>query len=154
MNKAGCDCKACKSACSYKPGWFLPNQAEKVAEFLNIPFIELFNTKLGVDWNNGYEDETVFVLAPAIKSMDTGEEYPSDPRGVCVFFIDGLCEIHNVKPFECAEFLHSDSQEMIEIRKRKIVKEWAIKGDYIKNLLGREPQSEEFSTMDMLFGGF
>ena len=29
-----CECETCRNACSFKPGWFKPGQAEKVAEHL------------------------------------------------------------------------------------------------------------------------
>ena len=31
--KVECTCDICKQACKHKPGWFLPKEAEKAAEY-------------------------------------------------------------------------------------------------------------------------
>jgi len=106
--KKECKCDLCKSACKNKPGWFKPGEPEKVAEYLNIPLKELFDTKLMVDWWES--DEDVFIIAPAVKGGNIGGEYPGNPQGECIFFKDGLCSIHEVKPFECGAYLHGEEK--------------------------------------------
>lgn len=148
--KESCTCKECKSACTHKPGWFLPGEAEKAALFLGMPLQEFFETKLGVDWWEG--KQPIFILAPGMKGKETGTEYPGDPRGTCVFYEKGLCTIHSVKPFECRESIHNhDPGE----RHNAIAKTWNTKENQqqIEEVLGRKPQTEDFpigSIFDIL----
>lgn len=139
-----CSCNDCKAACEFKPGWFKPGEAEKVAEYLGLTMEELFKTKLGVDWYENLGDGDVFVLAPAITTMTPGSEYPSNPRGRCIFFKDGLCSIHSVKPFECRESHHSDSAENIRVRHREAAESWIDEQGQIKDILGRTPKSSYY----------
>ena len=144
MSKSECQCDECKNACTYNPGWFMPGEAELAAQYLNMPLQDFFKTYLGVNWWEADEktEAVIFALAPAIVGMDAGHEYPSDPRGQCVFFKDGLCEIHAVKPFECAEFIHGDNR--IDERHWKTAEAWQAHQPQITEFLGREPASSEF----------
>jgi hypothetical protein len=145
--KFECQCERCKKACLYCPGWFLPGEAEIAAEYLGLSLQEFFKKYLAVNW---WEDTSdIFVLAPALVGEETGAEYPADPRGQCVFFIDGLCAIHPVKPFECAQLVCDDPN--IADRHEGVAKAWAENQTQITELLGREPESEVF--YGGLFGG-
>ncbi len=146
--KKECKCDKCKSACKQKPGWFKPGEPEKVAEYLGITLKELFDTKLMVDWWES--DEDVFIIAPAIKDGDIGEEYPANPQGECVFFKDGLCSIHAVKPFECKSYMHTDTDAAK--RHEEVKDSWDKKKhqDQIKELLGRNPYAKEYGLFDSL----
>ena len=144
-----CSCDICKSACEHKPGWFMPGEVEKVAEHLGIPLQELFDTKLGVDW--WAADDNIFVLAPATTSMNTGEEYPANPKGQCIFYENGLCSIHTVKPFECREFIHGDNGA--SERHKAVAKAWEDNQAQVVGLLGHEPESEEYGLFDFLSWG-
>lgn len=149
-NKDSCSCHGCQRACETKPGWFLPGEAEKAAALLNIPLQQFFNEYLGVDW---WEDSLnpIFVLAPATTDMDTGEEYDSNPRGICIFYKDGLCTIHDAKPFECREFLHGDSRDTTYKRHQSVAAAWEENQKQISDLLGRKPESSEsFSLLGWL----
>jgi len=55
-NRKECDCKHCQNACTNKPGWFLPEDINKVTEFLQISEKELFTKYLLIDYfeNNIY----------------------------------------------------------------------------------------------------
>ena len=146
MNK-DCSCYICKSACTHKPGWFMPGEVEKVAEYLGMPLQELFDEKLGVDW--WVTDGNIFVLAPATTSMDAGIEYPGNPKGQCIFYENGLCSIHSVKPFECREFIHSEDDGLSGKRHKAVADAWQDKQAQIVELLGREPEAEETSIFDI-----
>ena len=63
--KESCTCSSCQRACTFKPGWFLPGEAEQTATYLGIPSQQLFAEKLAVDWWEG-DAGPVFVLSPAI----------------------------------------------------------------------------------------
>jgi len=136
-----CSCDDCKKACSHKPGWFLPGEIEKVADYLNIDLRELFDTKLGVDWWVRFPDD-IYVVAPATIEMTPGSEYPGNPRGQCQFYKDGLCSIHPVKPYECKEYHHEDTHGEVKSRHEFVSETWESQQDWIEKLLGREPVSE------------
>lgn len=141
-----CKCKKCREGCSNRAGWFLPDEIKKAAEYLELTEQEFFNKYLGVDWYESLND--IFVLAPAISSMEPGTEYPGNPIGKCIFFEDGLCKIHPVKPFECKEYYHTDTSKMVNDRHRDVARQWKDYQGYIIELLGDEPMAKELS----LFG--
>jgi hypothetical protein len=153
MTKKGtrksCQCEECKSYCSCKPGWFLPGQAERLAKKMDIPLKQLFSDYLAVDW---WEEEggDIFLLSPALVHGTAGEEFPNDPRGVCIFYKEGLCQIHDKeKPHECQVAFHEDKKLTIH---QTTGMAWD-KLEYqkqIRDLLGREPVSGSFMIFDML----
>ena len=111
-----CSCESCQKACGFKPGWFKPGEAEVTAEHLGMSFETFFQLFLMVDWVSDYAKGDVFLLSPAVVGREPGREFPGNPRGKCVFFEDGKCGIHDVKPFECREYIHTESQD--DVRKR------------------------------------
>lgn len=143
--KFECTCDSCKAACSRKPGWFLPKEVEKAAKHMELSLQEFFNQYLGVDW--WVRDSPIFILAPALIGEDPGTEYPGDPQGKCVFFnAEELCNIHPVKPYECAQLTcHEDKSSD---RHEKVAMAWKDHQPQIIKLLGRKPIETEY------FGGF
>ena len=147
-----CTCDTCKGACTNKPGWFKPGEVEKVALHLNISLQELFETKLGVDWWVAEDD--IFVLAPATLSMDPGSEYPANPRGHCIFYENGLCSIHPVKPFECREYIHDEDKNASNKRHLAVSIAWESEQTQVTELLGRQATAAEadvFSALSWLY---
>lgn len=138
-----CQCELCRKACEFKSGWFMPGEAEKAAEFLGVTLKEFFDQHLGVDWFTG-DGGATFLLAPALVDEKSGTEYPGDPRGKCVFFKNGLCSIHAVKPFECRAAQHTDAEDYVQQRHAKIAKAWESNQNQIEELLGREPESQDW----------
>jgi Fe-S-cluster containining protein len=149
-----CTCAECKRACERKPGWFLPGEVEAVAEHLGITLAELFTSKLAVDWWEDTGDDErithdIFVLAPAITTSPPGTEYPGNPEGRCVFYVEGRCTIHPVKPFECRAAFHTDNDHgVIQRQHADVAVAWDEHQGQITDLLGREPEAEEWD-----FGG-
>ena len=144
-----CGCENCVGACRTKPGIFAPGEVEKVAEFLQIDLPTLFDTRLGVDWWENDDGQStvigtepqVYYLAPAVVGAQAGHEYPSEPRGRCVFLTsEHKCAIHSVKPAECRFSYHDNSRDVHWAFKEQIVEKWVPKQDQIRRLLGREPQ--------------
>jgi Fe-S-cluster containining protein len=153
-----CQCEECKRACTFKPGWFKPGEVEKVAEFLGLSVAQLFETRLMVDWwNAGVDSEVdIFLLSPAVTSESAGQEFPFNPKGRCTFFKDGLCEIHQVKPYECRVSMCGESREIARERHKEAAFAWKGHQDQIKALLGRDPEvAEPTSIFDAysIFGG-
>lgn len=117
---ASCQCVRCVDACRVRTGWFLPGEAEKAAELKGMILADFFKQYLGVDW---WSDDTL-ILAPAIRGMFTGGRYPEDPEGTCVFLVDGKCDIHDAKPFECRAYIHTETSEEVQARHRTVVDAW------------------------------
>jgi Fe-S-cluster containining protein len=150
-----CTCPDCQSACQSKPGWFLPGEAEGAAALLGVSLAELFRTKLAVDWweaGDGTDDD-VFVVAPALVGHPAGEEYPGDPRGRCVFYVKGRCQIHAAKPHECA-MAHHDVPPTGEVRARhrRVAMAWRDRQPQVAELLGREPEAAGYGSFAGLLG--
>lgn len=142
-------CAKCQSACTYKPGWFLPGEAEKVAEYLGMSMETLFAEWLGVDWWEG-SDLPTFVLSPAMTTHPSGTEFPGDPRGACVFYKDGRCSIHPVKPFECRTYWCGMKDG--HTYHRETAQAWGSNQAQIEQLLGRVPVSKPFEGGDLTLG--
>lgn len=121
-----CRCQECVSACEYKPGWFLPDQAESAIKFIKEKYwgygkgIHL----LAIDhWCD--EEATIDVLSPNVKVNIKKPRYPFNPKGKCVFLdSDRHCQIHDIKPWECSDYIHTDTNKEIDARKQKIVDAW------------------------------
>ena len=135
-------CDTCKGCCKFKPGWFKPGEAEKVAEFLKISLEELFTKHLMVDWWEAHIP--VFILSPAVTKGSAGSEFPANPKGKCTFFKDGLCSIHPVKPFECGMANHETTDNSYH---REAYLSWVDEKHQaqIEKLLGRKPIAAEYS---------
>ena len=144
MTKHECQCDRCQSACTHRPDWFLPDEAEKAADHLGLSLPDFFERYLGVDWWDGgfTPGSETFLLAPATVEMAPGQEYPADPRGQCVFFENGRCGIHAVKPFECSALIHGDPNVLKH--HREVAEAWKPHQAQVEELLGHAPVSEMF----------
>lgn len=143
-----CECCTCANACASKPGWFMPGEAEKAAKLLKMS-LKFFDTYLGVDWWNGDEyGEETFILSPATVSAEPGEMFERNPRGVCVFYKDKRCRIHEAKPYECQMYWHGDTGG--SARHEKVAMAWKKHQAQIEKLLGRKPVAPDMTIGDML----
>jgi Fe-S-cluster containining protein len=148
---SSCTCQSCQGACKRKPGWFKPGEVEAVAAFMGLTLPELFAKHLAADW---WEDsEPTFVLSPGIIRFGephVGTEMPGNPLGQCVFYKDGRCSIHKVKPFECRAYHHELTHEQVKTNHRAAFEAWAMPEHQkqIADLLGREPVAESYSIFD------
>lgn len=147
-----CQCNKCKQACQHKPGWFLPGEAEKVAEHFGVSLQELFFTRLVVDYWIG--DSDIFILSPGLRGREPGAVLPYDPRGECVFFTDdSLCEIHAVKPHECSCTL-ACQEGGIDLHEETAMA-WREHQGQVVDLLGEEPEATggTFGALELLMTG-
>jgi hypothetical protein len=136
----------------------MPGEAERAAEQMGLSLREFFNRHLAVDW---WEADgvlpTVFVLSPAIVGEEAGEEFPGDPRGICVFYQGGRCTIHDAKPHECRVYWCGFKGHMADNVHREVAEAWNTPEhqQQIRNLLGREPEAAyyEGGLLGGLFGG-
>lgn len=150
-----CSCAKCAGACEHKPGWFKPEQIAPLAEALGLSEQELFDKHLQVDWYEAEDDEgDIFVLSPAVVDGDAGDMFDGDPRGVCRWFIEGKCAIHDLgKPFECAAYHHTDTNDAARVHHKEAALAWKGEHERIKKLLGREPETSQFfDPFATLFG--
>ena len=85
-----CTCKACSVGCMYGSGAMVENDIVNIADFLNIS-----------------QDELKEKYLEKIKKFNTERFRPkilrrdSKPYGPCIFFKEGRCVVHPVKPIEC-----------------------------------------------------
>lgn len=124
-DKSGCACQSCVGACESKPGWFMPEQIPDLLEFFQAKDLDelLGAGMLAIDYFFDDGEVGPLILSPNIQG-NKNKAFPYDPRGRCVFLKDGLCDIHVMKPFECAEFIHTDSHEAVGVRHAEIVMAW------------------------------
>ena len=122
-----------------------------MATFMGLSLPELFASHLAIDWWEA--DEPTFVLSPGIIQHGVeyvGSEVPGNPLGRCVFYKDGRCSIHEVKPFECRAYHHDFTREQSAANHRAAFEAWvgAEHQKQIAELLGREPSSASYSIFD------
>ncbi|MFH1654380.1 MAG: YkgJ family cysteine cluster protein [Pseudomonadota bacterium] len=109
MKKAGCSCEKCSELCKNEPGWFLHEEIEQVARFLGIS-----------------KDEFVEKYC---ETHQLGNALPLSPKRKqkkkeCIFFENGLCKIHEVKPFECKKVFGCEAQRKHKRIREIIAKSW------------------------------
>lgn len=126
-----CTCDKCVEKCRFKPGWFLPGEAEKVAEYLGISLEELFQKFLMADYLVTRLGD-ILVLSPAILGRIPGTRFPDNPSGQCIFLEKGLCSIHSVKPYECRIALHNGRAGK---NHREVGEEWRENQQQVEHLL-------------------
>lgn len=87
----GCSCPRCRECCSREPGWFVPDEVPIAARFMKMAereFVERFCEE--------HLEDDVLALSPRRKPG----------KSECVFLNrDGLCDIHEVKPYECRKVM-------------------------------------------------
>lgn len=130
LMSSSCACEKCQAVCSHKPGWFIPGEVEKVADFFSITLQELFDRYLMPD---SWEPDTgsIRTLSPAIKGEKPGTYLPF-AVGECVFFEGGRCSIHGVKPYECRMAGHIFNPTIHE----EVGMSWVSRQDQIGDLEG------------------
>ncbi|MBN2402090.1 MAG: YkgJ family cysteine cluster protein [Spirochaetes bacterium] len=107
-----CTCEACVSACKNDPGRLVPEDIPKLAEYLTIREEELLSKYLVKICLS--KEHNIYALAPAklkgrrfIAEPGTkAPDYYQKERGKCIFLgKDGLCDVHEAKPFECSAYM-------------------------------------------------
>lgn len=156
QSKDSCECERCQKACSIAPGWFLPGEAERVALFLGVSLEELFRTKLNIDWWLNEDGTGTFALSPGIKNTEAGTILTyKDRYGECVFFENGSCTIHPVRPHECAEVWHQTTESEGTKLHTYVASSWHSDEHrrQLTRLLGKEPKlPDDLYTSTFLFG--
>jgi len=108
-----CTCEKCASACRRDPGRLVPADVKRIAAFLNLSEKQLLARHLVRIPAEG-RNRHIHFLAPAktraarfLAAPGTVvPDYYGKERGRCVFLSEeGLCRIHEVKPFECAAYM-------------------------------------------------
>lgn len=134
---SGCTCNDCKSACMYRPGFFRREQIEPLAATLNLTLKELVQKHLQVDFFSVGELEDVMMLVPRLKGERGGTQIDMDPRGVCHWFVEGLCQIHDKeKPANCVELVHDETGKYVEVDREAIAKTWVGQEAFIEEVTG------------------
>ncbi len=141
--ETSCGCDDCQEACLSSPGWFLPEQVERVADYLNLTLEALFRKYLAV---------SVAELADGSRRHGVMPHKLRDHKrpgglwtlpelaepGRCVFFDRGKCGIYPVRPFECSRMIHSHRKELKTLR-RQVVERWTREElRFYERLIGRK----------------
>jgi len=146
--RESCSCDDCQAACKFKPGWFLPGEAEKAAELLGMEFDEFFQKYLSVDW--WVSSDNIYVLAPSNERSTPGGMYASNPKGACVFYQENKCAIHAAKPYECRMSLHTSTSDELSNRHREVSEAWQDHQDEVEVALGYKPDAGDYSLSEAL----
>jgi Fe-S-cluster containining protein len=144
-------CHRCQAGCERKPGWFMPGEAEAAAALLGMSLADLFTTRLSVDYWYGDDrlSPTTFVLTPTMGDRESGTVLGLDNQGRCTFYVDGRCEIHAAKPFECRQwYCQADPSTLTP--HVEVARVWVPYQAQIAELLGAEPELPPVTLLDVL----
>ncbi len=125
---SSCACPDCCDACTNSPGWFMPTEITRLAEYLGLSLEETFRKKLAVGVTNMPGNSLRHGIMPH-KLRDgkkPGSLWSLDELsrpGRCVFYDQGRCSIHPVRPFECARMIHGPDHDSVQLR-HTIVEFW------------------------------
>lgn len=132
-----CACDSCQNLCRQKPGWFTPDQIERLAQKLGLPIVDLFRRFLTIDAalvENSGQMRAIYVLAPAMVGKKSGAISDPSARGICVWFKDGQCQIHEMKPRECSLVDHTTSRTQGDLIRASILKSWLPHKSFVQQL--------------------
>lgn len=117
LKKSECKCKICTEAC-VRPAHLETGQDWWISKFLKISIEEL---------TKKYLDETpVAVIGIKGKKLVIRALRPKIVNGWCVFFKNGLCTIHKVKPFGCKYANHNTTDEETEEIIQYMTQKWYL----------------------------
>lgn len=131
---SGCSCKDCVSACQKDPGRLIPSDLPKIAAKLKISVSELVDNYL-VKKKYSHKNITVIIPAPAkLKGKNLlcqpgkiAPDYYEEEKGRCIFLSeDGLCAVHDVKPYECSAYMGCKNTFLGRPYKTKMVEDFFI----------------------------
>lgn len=142
-----CSCKSCQGKCERRPGWFLPGEAEKAAALKGLSLEEFFKRYLAVDWWEGSGDREILIISPANTSITSGKMFSQNPIGQCIFLKEGLCDIHEAKPYECksasCSSIDKKSNEDVYNDHKAVAKSWIQHQEQVKSLLKKTNGDDE-----------
>ena len=128
-----CNCDKCISACKNDPGRLIPEDLPKLAEFLNYSVEELIISslvKIPLTSKNeiyAYAHAKLKGKRLLAKPGTVVPDYYSKERGTCIFLDEnGMCTIHEVKPFECGAYMGCKHTFMGKPYKEKQVEEYFL----------------------------
>jgi Fe-S-cluster containining protein len=102
LERGLCKCEACKAPCKTMPGFLVPGDLERIAAYLDTPLTDEFIARnFRVASGGTVPFEMVGKTLPRPAMVLVPDQRPS---GDCVFFQNGLCQIHPVAPFGCRMF--------------------------------------------------
>lgn len=125
---SSCDCADCRAACTNSPGWFTPDEVLRLARHLDLSVEECFRKHLAVgvtQMSDGSQRHGVMPhkLRDGKKPGSVWTLPELAVPGRCVFFDQGRCTIHPVRPWECARMIHGPAHRATRLR-REVVAFW------------------------------
>ena len=123
----GCKCEKCVKCCTHLPGIPLPNQIPKMAKHLGMTVKETLEKHFIIGWRKDIfiPGDTIRFAYPARKGFEnTLETYKYVfNKGACTFLKNNLCQIHPVKPYECAKAFGCKKSRG-HINRNRTLREW------------------------------
>ena len=125
-----CNCPECVSACKNDPGRLIPDDMDKISQFLGISKKDLMNKLVKKEQSAKYG---IYSLAPVkfkgknmlVQPGNVVPDYYASEAGKCIFLnSQNLCEIHPVKPFECMAYMGCKNTFLGKPYKEKTVEEF------------------------------
>lgn len=104
-----CACPACQSLCEHEPGWFVPEEIDAAAAYLDLSRADFEREYLAA-----HTTPDGIALAPRTTPGTT----------VCVFLVAGKCRIHPVKPYECRKVFGCESGRRHKRMRELIARRW------------------------------
>jgi Fe-S-cluster containining protein len=150
--KTECSCPECQSFCSERVGWFIPDEVKGLLEYFESHDVDaLLNFgNFAIDWWCG-DDQNILILAPNI--VGNGSiQFPFNPKGECIFYKEGRCAIHPVKPFECSRTDHNMTHEEADEQHKWIAEQW--ENSDILSFYNDKVDTESYGLNDLLFFDF
>jgi len=103
--ESSCTCEKCVKCCERNtPGWFLPDEVQKVADFLQMSITQMLGVNMIVEYWYDSNLGQMEVVTP-IMTFQIGQVFArfGDPigGGQCIFLKHNRCRIYEVRPFEC-----------------------------------------------------
>lgn len=101
FERTSCDCSKCTAACRTMPGYLIPGDIERIAEYVGAdPDDENFLIK-----NFRASEGPLVSRSGKLFRIPTIVPAQFDDNGRCVFMTrDGRCSVHKVSPFGCSRF--------------------------------------------------
>lgn len=106
----GCDCPQCQECCQREPGWFIPEEIERAAAFLKLAEADFI-----AQYCEEHVEDDIRALSPKRKPG----------KKSCIFLTPkGLCEIHEVKPYECRKVYGCQGESRHRRMREIILRMW------------------------------
>ena len=150
------ECRKCANCCKVDSGYLVNDDLRRISEYLGIT-----EDKLSDDYLEEFEKFNTTLSKPKIVRK-------GKPYGKCIFLIDGLCSIHEVKPLYCRlvncgplnreMIIWFDLNYFVDVNDPESIRQYAfylkhgptIKGGELRDLVPDEEKLNKILSYDIL----